>query len=141
MDSCAKCDIDDVCHDCVEEHYLSGGQCPSCMDGCRFCRPIDGRLVCLECMEGYTINEESSCNYCPVDNCDYCDNGGICLLCSDRHILTDEGICVPCDTNCQMCGATSCLSCDYEYFLTAVNECTPCPDDRCKTCLDYDGTC
>lgn len=40
-----------------------------------------------------------------------------------------------------MCGATSCLSCADEFYLTAPNECNLCPDDKCLTCQDYDGTC
>ena len=83
----------DNCRDCMDEYYLSSGQCIPCDSNCKRC-DING---CEQCGPGHFGDREAIptpgyvlCVPC-VDSCEICRNANHCTICLDTHRSANGG--------------------------------------------------
>ncbi|ELP88322.1 serine-threonine protein kinase, putative [Entamoeba invadens IP1] len=130
------------CELCEDTYFLSLGKCEKCETGCKRC--IDatqcvecengGTLTngkctkdpncarsssimgCIECNEGYYLDDSSVCQACPKQ-CRTCLNSNYCFACAEDYYFTDatNGVCTVKDSRvCNVVDQYGCLQCRYD---------------------------
>jgi len=145
------------------------GACAECsVDGCAYCANGDSSDTCLECMDGYDLNDDATCDKCDIDGCSSCAEGvavnpdtglveatTVCKSCMDGYYgSVVDSTCTACDDeNCQECNADGCNKCNDGFSLDAeTGTCNSCSDNclqcganqcnRCESGYDIvDGNC
>ncbi|XP_035245707.1 extracellular matrix protein FRAS1-like isoform X1 [Anguilla anguilla] len=119
---------------CLIGHYPNEKRvCQECDWRCSSCRgPL--RTDCLQCMEGYVL-QDGACNHgCSVG---YYQDGEQCLSC-DAHCVVCEGpgLCLTCERPLVLFQGLCVQECGRRFFLdTPRHQCTACPPD-CVACDD-----
>ncbi|XP_037832589.1 extracellular matrix protein FRAS1 isoform X2 [Kryptolebias marmoratus] len=127
---------------CAHQYYLNGTirTCRECDWSCNACRgPL--RTDCLQCMEGYVLQDGVCMPGCSAGSY---QEGDRCLAC-DEHCLTCQGPgrCLDCQPPRAVLQGQCVLECGRNYFLDASSKvCTPCSSDcvlcdgvgRCRVC-------
>ncbi|CAD8103066.1 unnamed protein product [Paramecium primaurelia] len=72
VDHCIQSDYRfQICLQCEEGYYLYNNICIICQNLCTKCHLINYYYKCLQCPNGYEINDNQGCTKCG-DNCDIC---------------------------------------------------------------------
>ena len=130
-DYCAKCLDYNHSNECASNYIQNIDN--TCSAYLRDCLECESRDVCLSCVYGLYLDEESKCKRCDFrcfdsyefSTCNECDYGfflskGKCKFCTDPSFLTcdddfctvcqdgffpdqEMGVCVPCIENCMDC--------------------------------------
>ncbi|XP_013870055.1 extracellular matrix organizing protein FRAS1 [Austrofundulus limnaeus] len=128
---------------CAHQYYLNGTDrtCRECDWSCNTCRgPL--RTDCLQCMEGYVL-QDGVCS--PGCSAGFYQDGDSCFACDD-HCVTCQGPgrCLDCRSPYSVLQGQCVLRCGRNYFLEASKVCKPCSSDcalcdgvgRCSVCND-----
>ena len=124
------------------------GACAVCeIEGCAYCaNGDDGASVCLECADGYDLNDGDTCDICDIDGCASCQSGmvfnaetgsvdetTICRTCMDGYYSSvADGSCIACGAdNCEQCSPDGCNKCLDGFSL----------DDSTGTCNSCGANC
>lgn len=135
--SSSKCLIN-----CPNGMYNNYGACENCLTNCAKCLANN---ICLECVLGYDLNNENSCEplvisqrslietnslKCP-DNCAVCSTPFICTTCFSNAELTPNSTCE------LKCSDGQYLDKDLNICKNCNSSCNECFDSiNCKTCAE-----
>ncbi|CAD8151516.1 unnamed protein product [Paramecium pentaurelia] len=111
---------DGICQ-CKEGYYISNFKCELCTQFCKKCNSND---ECIQCQDGYILQNA----LCTIPKC------------IDNYFMNDQGECIQCIQNCQICNdPTSCLSC-FDQFYYDNQSCISC-SNKCQTCINDSNFC
>jgi len=163
--SCLNCIYENdnyVCGQCKENYYLNNKNgmkyCELCRLGCKTCSNDE---TCINCQEGYKLEDDICKFYCEIGNkthCSSCDfnEKNKCKECYSGYFLPEgkeENYCYSCGENCVSCQGKLdnpvCTQCKYGFNLTdgkCIKQCNLGNKlDYCKTCdsenQNYCGSC
>ena len=133
------------CLMCDEGYTINSFKtCTYCGNGCKYCSLSNDSLpICSFCYSNLLLNN-GQCFTCP-ENCNFCDDKGICTQCNKNYTLLNNGKCGKCPDNCSLCSTNenneiTCLRCYDHFALKSGKECVYCPtiteDDMegCERC-------
>ena len=159
----------EYCEKCNSGYYrndeINSKKCQSCSDAnigknCKECGIISGKIVCLECKEGYVLINNSCFKNCDP-NCKNCNfdgiNKGRCLECKETYYLKlnsilnesiylNEYYCSKCPQGCYNCSdyyidntpiSLNCTTCLPGYYLKnylCEKQCDVGENNLCLTC-------
>ena len=149
---CNKCITSSKCDTCEDRTILriqsdssricSKSNYACSLSNCAECSSISNKK-CLKCQKGYILTKKIGlCESCP-DNCEKCNDNGVCLKCFEENgyqVDKTTGKCklcqdcsIPCIKNCKQCSSSLiCKQCLNGFFLKD-NGCVYC-QDNCETC-------
>lgn len=117
---------------------------------CLNCLNCDQNGACLECLEGYFLNEGGLCELlCPDgsrpvngncdlsinscdSNCRICNPNNICSVCNPGFFMDENFHCSACSSDCSTCNSnTTCQECNANFKLANDGRCysIPCPQN------------
>lgn len=145
------------CKSCDNEFAFRAtgtGICVPCQAGCKKCTVDSGGSTvnkCTECLSGYTLNSQGTCQQCPQSPtvCDDCRidpndaSNTLCLQfgCGSGALRDSDYKCEACGIrNCQKCvrdvkNNFLCLKCSDKYYQDSSGLCQSCVNG-CDFCLD-----
>lgn len=134
---------ENVCELCDTNWELSYGQCLCKVRNCDVCH--ENGLKCVQCVEGFTLQNDNTECACTLANCAECDprDGTECLACTTGHQPDAHGHCIS-DTcsinNCKRCASsTTCSECYDNYDLSTDKQTCTCMLANCSKCKPSNG--
>ena len=132
---CTNCDSSNpnICLACGNYKFLNNGSCQGCPSNCIACASA---TACKNCVAGYSVFTDGSCQVPPGPPCVAYDSSLTCTQCDSRFRLS-SGTCVF-NTDCNATGI--CTTCAYNYYLlttanSTVGNCLHCPYiSNCQSC-------
>ena len=134
----------EVCEECAFRHWFdANGICQAVANQCNTWDNADG--LCLSCYQGYDL-VNGACEFSPSNTQGPADLGckawdqGVCIECSPRWVMNNNGACVPVSDICRTHDINGlCLTCYQGYDLvngncefSPANTAAP-SDPGCKT--------
>ncbi|KAL4451090.1 hypothetical protein ABPG74_021412 [Tetrahymena malaccensis] len=146
--------------ECEEDYILLGGICIN-RKNCIKIKYSNGLVSCIECQEGYYLNDNGQCQKCKSfvylnslkseiaqtnQLCKECYQDNNCIQCVDGYNLFydknfQQNICVQCQNYCKCDSSQSCIECTHPYYYKKKyfgnsNEENPLYE-VCESCLPF----
>ena len=152
IDNCSVCSYNASyyahCDQCSNGLIFKDGFCKNCSDVVGNCSVCNDSSTCLQCKQGFYLNQKSKCNSCGDSNtfgCTACSSDFTCTGCLAGNYLADNQSCVPCADlygNCSLCDIQNCIHCSVGYYFNTITAaCTLCGINNCYECSFDGSTC